>query len=116
MPSDRPALHLVNSAGLDDGAVAFPPVPTSSLTARHVEPRPHRGSASALAIGSGRFETLELPAGWTVVDLQQEAIAVPKSHWDEATALMVADTLNALPGYAVEWDWSPVSAGEALGQ
>ena len=55
MPSDRPALHLVISVGPDDGAVAFPPVCTTSLTPRPV-------------------------------------------------------------GYAVEWDWSPVSAGEAFGQ
>ena len=53
-----------------------------------------------------RFEALEVPAGWTVVDLHEDAIAVTKGRWDEATAVMVADTLNALPGYAVEWDWS----------
>ena len=59
--------------------------------------------------GHRRFEALELRAGWTVVDLHREAFAVTKGRWDGATAAMVADTLEVLPAYAVEWDWSTVT-------
>ncbi len=101
--SERPVLHLVTSTGSGDSAVAAP-------TFRTAEPRPHHGSTPAWTAGQGRFEALELPAGWTVVDLQEEAFALPRGRWDEATAVMVAETLSALPAYAIEWDWTRASA------
>ncbi len=105
MPSERSVLHVVISTGLVTSAVAAP-------TFRAAEPRPHGGSTPAWTAGQGRFEALELPAGGTVVDLQEEAFALPRGRWDEATAVMVAGTLSALPAYAIEWDWSRASAGQ----
>jgi len=53
-----------------------------------------------------RFEAARLSGGWTVVDLLSETAILPRRLWDEATAVTVADSLNAAPAYAVQFRWS----------
>ncbi len=63
---------------------------------------------------TGRFMAWEVPSGWTVVDLREEAVALPRMRWDAETAAMVAATLAAYPKYAVEWDWSGAASGREV--
>ncbi len=56
---------------------------------------------------SGRFEALELPDRWTVVDLADERVADPRRRWSRDDAELVVDVLVEQPGYAAEIPWRP---------
>jgi hypothetical protein len=78
-------------------------MPTEVSTSRKVEVvRPRR-----------RFQAWELPSGWTVLDLDLEAIALPVAPMDAEAAASVADALCANPAHTADWTWSPVGAGRA---
>ncbi len=47
-----------------------------------------------------------MPAGWSVVDVEAEAVIEPRRPWDRPTAEAVAAALAALPSYAVLFAWS----------
>jgi hypothetical protein len=55
---------------------------------------------------AARFEATRLPDGWSVVDLLCETTLAPSQPWDEATAAIAANVLNATPAYAVLFRWS----------
>ena len=57
------------------------------------------------ATSVSRFEPVEQPSGWTVVDLLAETVIVHRRSWDRAAAAVVAEALNAAPAYAVHWAW-----------
>ncbi len=56
-----------------------------------------------------RFEPLELPTGWTVVELVAETVAAPRRLWDRSDAALVVEALAASPGYAVQLRWERAS-------
>jgi hypothetical protein len=60
---------------------------------------------SALACEAPRFETLELPTGWTVVDLVAEQVANPGIPWSRSDAEHALAVLADRPGYAVQIPW-----------
>jgi hypothetical protein len=52
-----------------------------------------------------RFEPVQQPTGWTVVDLLSEKVIRPRRSWSESIAAIVAEALDAAPAYAIHWTW-----------
>jgi hypothetical protein len=63
-------------------------------------------AAASVGRQADRFETLELPTGWTVVDLVAEQVAAPHIAWSRADADLVVAALAQTPGYAALIAWA----------
>ncbi len=73
--------------------------------------RASREAASGRAANNAsRFEPVLVPTGWSVVDVQAEAVVEPRRPWDRPTAEAVAAALVTLPAYTVLFTLSTLSA------
>ena len=61
--------------------------------------------SNQLPVHVARFEAVQMPDGWTVVDLAAEQVIRTRQLWSEDDATLVADALTETPAYALLWKW-----------
>ncbi len=71
-----------------------------------IERASREAAGGPAANNASRFEPVLMPTGWSVVDVEAEAVIEPRRPWDRPTAEAVAAALAALPDYAVLFTWS----------
>jgi hypothetical protein len=62
-------------------------------------------TTTLIAPARERFELVELPGCWSVIDLEAERLASPKRAWSRSDAELVAGVLVERPGYALQLPW-----------